>query len=241
MSPLLAEALLAHGSLLCWKQFGSLSATIVTGGAFWGLEGLVQDTRPRRITVDLRRERCLIEPLGHAGWHGEFTPDRVAIVDQEGETVAVRYDPRSAFDDHALTARWDLLHRAYFSGYALWTYLNTPFLLAEPDFLFAELPPLQEQGEEWRGLRAIFPVRIATHSRRQDFYFGPDGLLRRHDYHVDVAGGFAAVHLVSDFVEVDGLRFPTKRRAYRRDDRLRPLLGNPMLSIDLSAFALGQD
>ena len=28
----------------------------------------------------------------------------------------------------------------------------------------------------------------------QDFYFGEDFLLRRQDYHVDVAGGFAAAH-----------------------------------------------
>ena len=51
------------------------------------------------------------------------------------------------------------------------------------------------RDEIWRGLRATFPDSIATHSREQDFYFGPDGLLRRRDYHVDVAGGFAAAQL----------------------------------------------
>jgi hypothetical protein len=72
------------------------------------------------------------------------------------------------------------------------TYLTTPFLLAEPGFTVAEIAPVQEGEETWRCLRATFPDSIATHSREQDFYFGPDGLLWRHDYHVDVAGGFAA-------------------------------------------------
>ena len=239
MNPLLAEAIIAHGTLARWKEFDRLSATIVTGGEFWGLKGIVLDAEPRRATVDLHLERSSLEPFGHAGWHSEFAPDRVAIVDQQGETVAVRHDPRSAFADHVLTTPWDPLHRAYFNGYALWTYLTTPFVLAEPGFLFAELPALSEEGEIWRGLRAIFPDRLATHSRRQDFYFGPDGLLRRHDYQLDVAGGFAAAHFVSEFVEVEGLRFPTRRRAYRRGGNRRPEFDHLMVSIDLSAFTFG--
>jgi len=136
-----------------------------------------------------------------------------------------------------MTTPWDPLHRAYFNGYALWTYLTTPFLFAEPGFRVAEIAPVQE-GETWRGLRATFPDDIATHSGEQDFYFGPDRLLRRHDYHVDVAGGFAAAQLVSRFVEVQGLRFPTRRRAYQRGDDLRPKLDPLMVSIDLADFAL---
>ncbi|MNF97013.1 hypothetical protein D3C84_798270 [compost metagenome] len=50
----------------------------------------------------------------------------------------------------------------------------------------------------------------------QDFYFGADFLLRRHDYNVDVSGGLAAAQYVHGYVETDGLRMPGKRRAYRR-------------------------
>jgi hypothetical protein len=85
--------------------------------------------------------------------------------------------------------------------------MTTPFILANSDVEVTEIAPVQEAGQTWQGLRAIFPDRIATHSREQDFYFGSDGLMRRHDYHVDVAGGFAAAHLVSYFVEIQGLRF----------------------------------
>ena len=238
MHSLLAEAFEAHGGLERWRGFSALSATIVTGGEFWAMKGLVQDSDPRRATVELRREWGSLAPFGNPDWHTDFTPDRIAILDRAGNILAERRAPRAAFAGHDLTTPWDPLHRAYFNGYALWTYLNTPFVLAEPGFAISDIPALTEGGEVWRGLRATFPARIATHSREQDFYFGPDGLLRRHDYHVDVAGGFAAVHLVSDFVNVRGLRLPTRRRAYQRNEDFSPRLDRVMVSIDLSDFSI---
>jgi hypothetical protein len=238
MNELLSEVLEAHGGLERWRKFSTLSATIVTGGELWGFKGLVQDAEPRRTIVDLRREWGSLDPFGDPDWLTDFTPDRIAIVSRDGKTVAERSDPRAAFGGHTLTTPWDPLHRAYFNGYALWTYLTTPFVFAEPGFEVAEIAPVQEGDETWRGLRATFPDHIATHSRQQDFYFGRDGLLRRHDYHVDVAGGFAAAQLVSRFVEVRGLRFPTRRRAYQRGDDLRPKLDPLLVSIDLTDFVL---
>jgi uncharacterized membrane protein len=96
--------------------------------------------------------------------------------------VLRRVNPRAAFAGHTLNTPWDLLHRAYFNGYARWTYLTTPFLMAMPGFEVAEIAPWQEGAEHWRGLRARFPDAIASHSREQGFYFGDDFLLRRHDY-----------------------------------------------------------
>jgi hypothetical protein len=52
--------------------------------------------------------------------------------------------------------------------------------------------------------------------------------------HVDIAGGFAAAQYVYDAVEADGIRLPTKRRAYRRDAENRPILNQTMVSIDVS-------
>jgi hypothetical protein len=54
------------------------------------------------------------------------------------------------------------------------------------------------------------PKRVAIETLGEDF------LLRRHDYSVDVAGGFGAAQLTSDYVEVQGVRLPTKRRAHTR-------------------------
>ncbi|MFF3256686.1 hypothetical protein ACFYWP_38205 [Actinacidiphila glaucinigra] len=103
-----------------------------------------------------------------------------------------------------------------------------------PGFTVAEIEPWQEGDELWRGLRAAFPSEIASHSSHQDSYFGPDHLLRRHDYHVDVAGGFAAVQYVHDRVEADGIIVPTKRRAYRRNVDGHPIPDGVMASIDLN-------
>jgi hypothetical protein len=73
--------------------------------------------------------------------------------------------------------------------------------------------PWQEGAEKWHVLRARFPGSIDTHSLIQEFFFDRDLYLRRHDYSVNIAGGFAAAQLTSDYVVADGIHLPTKRRA----------------------------
>jgi hypothetical protein len=96
---------------------------------------------------------------------------------------------------------WDALHRAYFNGYAMWTYLTTPFFMALPGFEVREIDPITEGKEVWSGLRARFPSQYASHCEEQDFHFGSDFFLRRHDYRVDVAGSFPTAQYVDQIVE----------------------------------------
>ncbi|MEW6645138.1 MAG: hypothetical protein AB1586_31880 [Pseudomonadota bacterium] len=234
MSDLLQQVLEAHGGLERWSRFNVVRATIVTGGALWGMKGLHQDSDPREMTVWLHEERASVMPFGAPNQRTAFTPDRIAIETTQGAVVAERADPRASFAGHEKTTPWDPLHRAYFNGYALWTYLTTPFHLALPDVVVEELRPWREDGETWRRLRAHFPSRIATHSAVQDFFFGDDFLLRRHDYSVDVAGGFAAAQRVYDYRNADGVRFPTRRRAFTRSADDRVVEDPLMVSIDLS-------
>lgn len=236
MNDLLARVIDAHGGLARWKALNSLTATIVTGGGLWALKGLLQDLSPRQMTVALHAEIASVGPFGQPDWRTAFTPDRIAIETTSGTVVRERAEPRASFAGHAMNTPWDPLHRAYFNGYALWTYLTTPFFMAMPGFEVTEISSWQEGGELWRGLRARFPDYIASHSKEQDFYFGDDGLLRRHDYHVDVAGGFPAAQYVHEIMDVHGLRFPTKRRAYVRGPDLQPIRDLLMVSIDLSDF-----
>src|SRR6185437_10205197 len=86
------------------------------------------------------------------------------------------------------------------------------------------------------GPRVRFPDAIASHSKEQDFYFGEDFVLRRHDYHVDIAGGFPVAQYVGDVVSVDGMRFPTKRRAYMRAPDLKPVRDLLLVAIDFKNF-----
>ncbi|MEU6217858.1 hypothetical protein ABZ845_10105 [Streptomyces sp. NPDC047022] len=233
MNELLTEVLEAHGGLRRWQELAQVRATIVSGGDLFAIKGLPQDPVPREMTVRLHEEHASVRPFGAADQKTDFTPGRVRIEKLDGRVVAERKNPRSSFAGHVLETPWDPLDRAYFNGYALWTYLTTPFLLAMPGFTTTEIRPWQEGGELWRGLRAAFPPHIASHSPYQDFYFGPDGLLRRHDYHVDVAGGFAAAQYVYEPMVADGIVLPTKRRAYRRDTEFCPLRDQVMVSIDI--------
>ena len=51
MNTLLANVIDAHGGLTRWKRHDALSATVVTGGGFWGLKGLLQDPTPRSVRI----------------------------------------------------------------------------------------------------------------------------------------------------------------------------------------------
>ncbi len=234
MTDLLDAVLEAHGGLDRWRQFSTVEATIVTGGKLWEIKGQPQDPTPRRMTVALQREWASMRPFGAPDQKTDFTPQRIAIEKLDGLVVAQRTDPRASFSGHDLETPWDPLQRAYFNGYALWTYLTAPFLLTLPGFTTTELDPIEDNGELWLGLQVHFPQRFASHSELQEFYFDSDFLLRRHDYRVDVAGGFSAIQYVYDIVEADGIKLPAKRRAYRCDADGRLLPDELMVSIDVS-------
>src|ERR1044071_4195186 len=122
MNVLLRHAINAHGGLDRWLKFKSLTATLVTGGGLWAMKGLVQDPNPREMTVALHSENASVAPFGQPDWRTAFKPERVAIETSNGTTVRERDDPRAAFAGHAMNTPWDPLHRAYFNGYAMWTY-----------------------------------------------------------------------------------------------------------------------
>jgi hypothetical protein len=142
MNELLTKILAAHGGMNRWNEYEKVDATIVSGGGFFPLKGVPQDSNPRRMTVWLHEERSSVSPYG------------------------------------------------------------APF--------------------------------IETHCLIQDFFFGEDLMLRRHDYSVSIAGGFGAALLTSDYVGADGLRLPTKRRGYTREPDRRPIPEMLMVSIDIS-------
>ncbi|WP_455281515.1 hypothetical protein [Cupriavidus necator] len=234
MSSLADEVLAAHGGIERWNRFNQVTATIVTGGGLWAMKGLVQDPAPRTMTVSLHEERASVTPFGAPNWRTAFEPGRVAIETTSGELVQELRDPRRSFDGHVIDSPWNPLQRAYFNGYALWTYLTTPFLIALPGFEVTEIEPWREGSETWRGLRVRFPASIESHCELQDFYFGDDRLIRRHDYHVDVAGGFAAAQYLSGHITADGIVLPSRRRAYMRNEDLSADHSRLMVAIDLS-------
>jgi hypothetical protein len=233
MNALLGKILDAHGGIDRWRRFTEVRASIVSGGGLFALKGLPQDSNPRRMTVWQHEQRASIRPFGAPDQRTMFTPDRIAIEKLDGTLVAERYAPRDSFAGHQMNTPWDPLHRAYFNGEALWTYLTTPFLLAMDGVRVEETEPWNEGAETWRVLRAYFPGSVETHCLVQDFFFGEDLLLRRHDYTVTIAGGFAAAQIASNYTEANGIRLPTKRRAYARGHDRRLIRELLMVSIDI--------
>jgi hypothetical protein len=214
---LLSEALAAHGGYDRWRRFAGLSSTIVSGGRLWSLKGANIIAVPRRASTDFRRQRATISPFGEPDWTMTWTPEHVAVQDRDGAVVVARDDPRAAFAGHGFDTPWDPLHLAYFNGYAMWTYHAAPFVLGDPGYEATDVAPILHEGETLRGVSVRFPEGVHSHAREQQFYFGRDGLLRRHDYDVDVWAGTAAAHLVSGYVEVEGLKLPTRRSVFLRN------------------------
>ena len=233
MNQLLNRILDAHGGMDRWQDYEKVEATIVAGGGFYPLKGMIQDATPRRLTAWLHQERSSVCPYG-PDQRTMVTPERIAIEKLDGAVVSERYGPRDSFAGHQMSTPWDALHRAYFDGEALWTYFTTPFLLAMEGVDVEELEPWREGAETWHVLRAQFPGSIETHNLIQEFFFDTDLHLRRHDYSVNIAGGFPAAQLTSEYLVADGIHFPSKRRAYTRGRDRRPNMEMLMISIDIS-------
>jgi hypothetical protein len=126
------------------------------------------------------------------------------------------------------------LHVAYFSSYALWTYFNSPFLYTLPGFATQEIAPWQENGETWRRLRVTFPDTVASHVKEQVTYFGPDGLMRRHDYTVEILGGATGANYALNYREFQGIKLPTARRIFAYDDKHQKVAEPVLVSIDVA-------
>jgi hypothetical protein len=235
---LLADALDAHGGHARWHRFQRVSATIVTGGFLWGVKGIEMDDKPRLATSELHHQWTSVEPFCDPDWRMVYTPERVVIATRAGTVVAERDNPRESFAGHKWETLWDPLQLGYFTGCAVWTYCAVPFVLAERGFKISASESIVQDGETLHGLRARVPQKFHTHSAEQWFYFGADGLLRRHDYRLDVAGRRPGVHLLSDYIDVQGLRVPTKRRVYMRKSDGAPNRDKMTMSIDLSNYKL---
>lgn len=173
----------AHGGSSRRNAFECIEAGAVAAGGLFPLKGLPTDTTRRRMRVWFHF-RASVSPFGAPDQQTAFTPERVAVEKTNGTVVAESRDLPALFAGHGLNTPWGPLHRAYFNGYAMWLYLNSPFLLAAGGVEVREIDPWIEGDEEWRVLRASFPGGMVTHSRQQDFYFDRAHDLRRHDYRV---------------------------------------------------------
>ena len=232
MNDLLQLAVDAHGGLSRWNQLKTVRASLSITGAIWHLKGKPDVLKDVSIEAELHQERLTTHFNGQ-GKRTVFEPNRITIETETGQVLESHGDPRSAFRGHTQQTPWDGMHVAYFSSYALWNYLTIPFLYTYPGFVTEELAPWEENGEQWRPLKVFVPDSIASHSREQVACFGPDGLLRRHEYTVDVMGGASGLNYAADDAKVDGIVVPMKRRVYAADANKHKIPEPVLVAIDI--------
>src|ERR1700730_12660908 len=216
MNTLVERTIEAHGGLKRWNELESVTAHLDEDGALWSLKGHPEMLGETNVTVGTRSEWASHHPFLAARARTRFEPHRIALESENGALIEELKQPRASFAGHGLETPWSKLQLAYFAGYAMWTYLNLPFLLARPDVASEEGDPWEENGETWRRLQIRFPASIATHSTNQILYVDSNGLLKRHDYDVDISGGTQAVHYTSEHREAGGSRFTNTNGIFPR-------------------------
>jgi hypothetical protein len=237
MNELLDLAIKAHGGLPRWNRVKAIKVTASITGAIWYVKGKPDALKNVILTADTRSERLSIEFPGQ-NKRAIFQPNRVAIEKVDGTPIKARDDPENSFEGQQRETPWDDIQVAYFAGEALWTYLNTPFLYTHEGFATEEIAPIKVDGETWRRLKVTFPDNVKSHTREQISCFGPDGLLRRHDYTVDILGGATGLNYASDYRDVDGIIIPVKRRVYAYEGDYQ-LVKDPLLvAIDMTEITL---
>jgi hypothetical protein len=238
MNDLLESAVAAHGGLNRWNQLTSITVDASITGALWHVKGKPDVLKDVRLAADTKRQMLAIDFVGQDK-RSVFEPSRVVIEHSDCTIIEARDEPERSFDGHQLETPWDDLHVAYFTGEALWTYLNTPFLYTWPGFVTEEIDPIEVDGETWRRLKATFPEHIKSHTREQISCFGPDGLLRRHDFTIDVIGRATGMLYASDYRDVDGITIPTTRRGYAWHGDYQRIPEPLLVAIDMGAITIG--
>lgn len=237
MNDLLKLAVEAHGGIERWNNVKAVKVAASVTGAIWHVKSKPDYLKNIVFEIETLRERVTMDFPGQ-NKRSVFEPNRVEMQREDGTVIESRDDPERAFDGQARDTPWDDMHVAYFSGEAFYTYFNTPFLYTRVGFSSEEVQPIEMDGETWRRLKVTFPDWIKSHTKEQISCFGPDGLLRRHDYTVDILGGATGLNFASDYRNVAGILFPTKRRVYAYEDDYQIVKEPLLVDIDISEISL---
>jgi hypothetical protein len=242
MNSLLRKAIVAHGGIGQWEKVHAITADVSVGGALWeskGVAGLLSQTEVVSFT---RQQHMMIRLQAHQKTIS-YSPDRVIVRNDHGDILDLQDDPRSNLFSLGSTARWGEAQAGYFDGYALWQYLNAPFLFSYPGFEVEDAGTWLEDGESWDVLKVTFPSNFVGHTKVQWAYFGRDGLLRRQRYSVNVLKDVTAVNYASDYRSIDGIMVPMRRRVLGCDAKGNKIPLPVLVSIDINnaeCIRLGQ-
>jgi hypothetical protein len=199
---LLERAIDRHGGWSLWLRLQSIGVGLVS------LRGLLPWAKGQGRTFHLPGYATAFPKQGRTVW-GDGPGGAVITVFEAGA------GHRRSFRGLRKLRRWNAADACFFFGYALASYAAVPFVLPELRYLGSVRG--RWRGERLEGVRVEFPAGAEVHSRRQNYLFAPDGLLRRNDYVADVVGAFArGAHGWDDFVTADGIPVPTRRTVVPR-------------------------
>ena len=228
----------AHGGIERWNKVKAIEGDMSIIGAMWARKGWPDALDDVHVIADTKTQWVSYRPFISEGMCSVCTPDRTVIETRDGKLVKDRKHPRAAFAGHTVETPWDDLHLAYFSGYAMWNYLNAPFIFVLPGFKAEEIEPWQDNGEKRRRLKVVFPDHIATHCAEQIFHVNGEGLICRMDYSASVTGGALIAHYMSDHKDFSGIKVATKRRALRRKPDGTAIPDPVFVAIDIADIRL---
>ena len=146
MNDLLQLAITAHGGLERWEKVTSIEAGASITGAIWYVKGRPDVLKNVQVRADTRVEQLTMNFVDQDK-RSSFQPDRVIVETKDGTLIDTRDNPEASFEGQTTGTPWDDVHVAFFSGEALWTYLNIPFLYARDDFKSEEISSDEADSE----------------------------------------------------------------------------------------------
>ncbi|MBR0906497.1 hypothetical protein [Bradyrhizobium liaoningense] len=227
---LLDDVIDASGGMARWNSLNRFTLHLSVGGTLLSNAGHAREFKDVTAEGSTRAQSVRFTGITGGEHSGSFQPDAITIESLNGEVLRTWDNPTFASPE-AGPALADELHLVFFCGVAIWNYLTTPFLLADPDVVVEELTPWRENTETWRRLRAQFPPRLVTLAPEQIFYFDETALQRRTDHDLF---GMKVAHSSWAHDSFGGIVVPTLRRA----QTLRPdgtVIAKPVL-LDVEIF-----
>lgn len=208
----------AHGGLEKWNLWSQIEVYLIIGGNLLAYKGISPFSRKLKVTVNIKSVKTILDPFPRQGLIGVYEGDSVFIQNKDtGELVAKLENARNSCKSKLI---WNHLNLLYFLGYALWNYVNTPYLFYRDGFQVKELRETKIGSSYLHTLEVIFPDSIPTHCEKQTFYFSEKGLLQRLDYTAEIFGSFlVGAHICENHKQFNGFSFPTHRIVYPRLNR----------------------
>lgn len=228
----LSEIIDAHGGKAYWDSLASIEIEMSASGFLFTSKG-VKPLKRVRMTVCTTRPEVSIHDYPLPGQTTRSIGDeRVEILDKHGNVLQSRSCPRDSFRQLRRLFRWDTLDFAYFSGYAMWGYMTTPFLFLHEGVEVALASDSSSDG--YTRLAVKFPQTLPVHCAAQDFFFDKEHHLHRLDYTAEVVGSWAkAAHFCVAYKQFGGLSLPTRRRVYPKLLFNKPMRLLTLVAIDI--------